>query len=93
MDTFPTVTILSVVNFVENHTLQPHNEIQSQYYHSDHVIIMVHITYRHGVDSTEEKRVILKEYHFYICDDRCYDLSFVQHSFQLFYKHLEDNNI
>ena len=49
---------------------------------------MVHITYRHGVDSTKEKRVILKEYHFYISDDRC-----VQHNFQLFYKHLEDNNI
>ena len=54
---------------------------------------MVHITYRHGVDSTEENRVILKEYHFYISDDRCHDLAFVQHNFQLFYNHLEDNNI
>ena len=41
---------------------------------------MVHITYRHGEDSTEEKRVILKEYHFYISDDMCHDLDFVQHS-------------
>ena len=54
---------------------------------------MVHITYRHGADSTEENRVLLKEYHFYISDDRCHDLDFVQHGFQLFYKHLEDNNI
>ena len=54
---------------------------------------MIHITYKHGADSTEEKRVILKEYHFYISDDRCHDLDFVQHNFQLFYKHLEDNNI
>ena len=92
-DTFPIGTILSVVNFVENYTLQPQNEIQSQYYHSDQVNIIVHITYRHGADSTKENKVILKEYHFYISDDRCHDLAFVQHSFQLFYKHMEDNNI
>ena len=56
-DTFSIGTILSVVKFVENYTLQPHNEIQSQHYHSDQVILMVHITYRYGKDSTEEKRV------------------------------------
>ena len=54
---------------------------------------MAHITYRHGEDSTKENRVILKESQFYISDDRCHDLAFVQHNFQLFYKHLEDNNI
>ena len=32
-DTFPLGTILSVVDFTENYTLQPQNEIQSQYYH------------------------------------------------------------
>ena len=68
-DTFPLKTILSVVDFAENYTLQPQNEIQSQYYHSEQVIIMVHITYRHGKDSNEEKHVILKESHFYISDD------------------------
>ena len=83
-DTFPIGTILSVVDFAENYTLQPQNEIQSQYYHLDGVIIMVHITYRHGEDSTEENMVILKEYHFYISDDMCHDLDFVQHNFQLF---------
>ena len=68
-DTFPIGTILSVVDIAENYTLQPQNEIQSQYDHSDQVSIMVHITYRHGADSTEEKRVILKEYQFNISDD------------------------
>ena len=34
-DTFSIGTILSVVDFAENYTLQPHKEIQSQYYHSD----------------------------------------------------------
>ena len=68
-DTFPLGTILSVVDFAENYTLQPQNQIQSQYYHSKQVSIMVHIMYRHGPNSNEGKRVILKESHFYISDD------------------------
>ena len=92
-DTFPIGTILSVVDFVEKYTLQQQNEIQSQYYHSNQVSIMVHITYRHGADCTKENRVILKEYHFYISDDNCHDLDFSQHRFQLFYNHLKDNKI
>ena len=92
-DTFPIGTILSVVDFVEKYTLQLQNEIQSQYYHLDEVSIMVHITYRHGADSTEENMVILKEYHFYISDDMCHDLDFVQHNYQLLYNHLKDDNI
>ena len=84
MDTFSIGTILSMVDFVEKYTLQLKNEIQSQYYHSYQVNIMVHTTYRHGANSTEEKMVILKEYHFYISDDRCHDLPFLQRIFQLF---------
>ena len=53
--TFPQGTILSVVEFVENYTLQPQNEIQGQYYHLYQVSIMAHITYRHGLDSIGEK--------------------------------------
>jgi len=87
-DTFPLGTILSVVDFAENYTLQPQNEIQSQYYHSEQVSIMVHITYRHGPDSTEEKRVIVKESHFYISDDRTHDIHYMQHCFKLFYDHV-----
>ena len=59
-DAFPLGTILSVVDYVENYTLQQQNEIQSQCYHLEQVSIMVHITNRHGLDSNEEKRVILK---------------------------------
>jgi hypothetical protein len=70
-----------VVDFAENYTLQLQNEIQSQYYHSEKVNIMVHITYRHGPNSNEENIVILKEYHFYISDDWCHDLSYVQNLF------------
>ena len=49
---------------------------------------MVHIMYRHGQDSSEEKRVILKESHFYINDDQTYDIHYVQHFFKLFYDHV-----
>ena len=48
-DTFPSGTILSVVDFAENYTLQIQNEIQSQYYHSNQVSIMVHIVQVHRV--------------------------------------------
>ena len=92
-DTFLIGTMLSVVDFVENYTLQLKNQIQSQYYHLEQVNIMVHITYKHGTDSNEQNKVILKEYHFYISDDWCHDLAYVQHCFQLLYNHLKEKNI
>ena len=84
-DTFPLGTILSVVDFAGNYTLQPQNEIQSQYYHSKQVSIMFHITYKHGPNSTKENQMILKESHFYISDDLTHDFHYVQHYFQLLY--------
>ena len=77
-ENFPIGTILSIVDFAENYTLQPQNEIQSQYYHSDQVSIMVHITYRHGPESSINNRIIKKETNFDISDDRCHDLHYVQ---------------
>ena len=49
---------------------------------------MVHITYRHGPDSNEQKCVILKEIHFYISYDQTHDIHYVQHCFKLFYDHV-----
>jgi hypothetical protein len=54
---------------------------------------MVHITYRHGSDSNEENKVILKKYHFYISDDQCHDLTYVHNLFNLYYNHLNEKNI
>ena len=87
-DTFPHGTILSVVDFAKNYTLEPQNEIQCQYYHSEQVSLMVHIIYRHGPNSSEEQREILKEYHYYISDDRFHDFHYVCHCFIMFYDHL-----
>ena len=80
-DMFPLGTIFSVVDFAKNYSLQPQDEIQSQYYHLEQVSIMVHITYRHGPDSTEDNQVIFKESHFYISDDRNHNFHYVQHCF------------
>jgi hypothetical protein len=85
--------VLLVVDFAEKYTLQPQNGIQSQYYHSEQVGIIVHITYGNGPYSNEENKVILKECHFYISDDRCHELAYVQNLFQLFYNHLKEKNI
>jgi hypothetical protein len=54
---------------------------------------MVHITYRHGPYSNEQNGVILKYYHFYISNDRCHDLAYIQHCFQFFYNHIKEKNI
>lgn len=70
-----------MVYFVEDYTLQPQNEIHSQYYYPKQVSIMVHITYMHGPDSTEENKVILKEIYLYISDDRTHDFHYVQYYF------------
>ena len=68
-DTFPLDTIVSVVDFTENYTLQPQNEVQAKYYTSQQVSIFVHITFMHSPTSTKDDRKILREYHFYISDD------------------------
>ena len=93
MDNVPIGTILSIVDFVENYTLQPQNEIQSQYYHSNQVSIMVHMTYTHGPESRINNRIMHKETKIYISDDRCHDLHYVQHYFQIFYDQLKERDI
>ena len=78
-DTFPIVVIFSVIDFAENYTFSPQKEIQSQYYHSEQVSILVHVSYRHakehidGIQSTVEQWIVIKEAHFYISGDSDHD--------------------
>ena len=64
------------------HLLQK-KEIQSEYYHSDQASIFVHVLYRHsqqdvdGIESMCDNRDVIKEYHFYISDDRTHNTHFV----------------
>ena len=59
--TFVIGTILSVVDFTENYTLAPQDEIQPHYYNSVQVTIYVYIVYKHAPDSIEEDQKILRE--------------------------------
>ena len=68
-DTFPLDVIVSVVEFIENYTLQPQNEVQAKYYTSQQVSIFVHIKFMHSPSSIEDDMKILREYHFCISDD------------------------
>ena len=55
--------------------------------------------YRHaeldvnGFDSNENNHEVIKEYHFYISDDRTHDTCFVQHCFGMLYKELSRRKI
>lgn len=63
------------------------------YYHSTQVSIFVHIAFMHADDSTEEDRKVVREYHFYISDDRTHLSEFVQGCFKFFYDSLRERNI
>ena len=92
-------TIFLVIYFVENYTFVPQKEIQSEYYHSDQVSMLVHILYRHveqnidHIESTSENWHVIKEYNFYISDDRTHDTHFVQHCFGKIYDSLKSRGI
>ena len=66
--------ILSHIDFAENYTCEIQNQIQSMYWCSTQISILVHITYQFKPDG-----VMMKESHFYITDDEKHDSLFVQH--------------
>ena len=92
-DTFSLDTIVLVVDFVENYTLEPQNKVQEKYYTSQQVSIFVYITFIHSPTNTEDDRNILREYHFYISNDRSHSMEFVHGCFQLFYGDLANRGI
>jgi hypothetical protein len=68
MLTLPTDTIISYVDFTKNYFYTMQDKIQSAYWHSYQVTIMVHITCRVDpdfVEGTLDVRII-KESHFWI---------------------------
>ena len=89
-----------MVDFAKNYTFAPQKEIQSEYYHSDQVTIFVHVLYRHAQasidgtrDDTPQSHDVIKEYHFYVSDDREHDTLFVQHCFGLIYDSFKNNGV
>ena len=57
------------------------------------ITIYVHIVYRHAPDSIEEDQKILREYHFYISDNKLYSSEFVQYYFKDFYDNLKERQV
>ena len=96
---FPPGKILLIVDFAENYTFVAQNEIPSEYNHFDQVSMLLHVLYRHveqnvdHIESTSENRHVIKEYHFYISDDRTHDTHFLQHSYDKIYDSLKGHGI
>ena len=88
-----------MVDFAENYTFEAHKEIQSEYYHFDKVSIFFHVLYRHAqhnvynIEKRNDNRHVIKEYHFYISDDRTRDTHYVQHCFDIIYGSLKTHEI
>lgn len=57
------------------------------------VTIYVHIFYRHAPNSIEEDQKILREYHFYMSDNKLHSSKFVQYCFKVFYDNLKERQI
>jgi hypothetical protein len=99
LEVFPPGTILFVVDFVENYTFAAKKVIQSEYYHSNQITIFFHVLYRHdqqsldNIESTNENRHVIKEYHFYISDDRAHDTDYVQNCFDKLHDSLKERGI
>lgn len=70
---------------MKNYTFQIQNEVQSMYWHSYQIFILVQISYylNPNYDPYDEDSRVLNEYHFHVFDDRKHDSEFVQHYFQL----------
>ena len=77
--------LVSHIDFAENYTFAIQNEVQSLYYFSTSVTILVHIT------MWKEAETIMKQTHFYVSDDKSHDSAYVQHCLLLHWDWLEDS--
>jgi len=98
-EVFPPGTIFSVVDFAKNYTFVAQKEIHSDFYHFDQVTIFFHVLYRYAqqsfdnIERTNDNRYAIKEYHFYISDDRAHDTHYIQHCFDKFYDSFKEHRI
>ena len=72
--------------------------MQSEYHHSDQVSIFIHVLYIHAQESIDgsdntQSRDVIKEYHFYVSDDREHETLIVQHCFGLIYDSFKKNGV
>lgn len=83
----PEGVLVSHIDYAENYTFAIQNEVQSMYYFSTSVTILVHITMWREGDQ------IMKQTHYYISDDKSHDSAFVQHCLLLHWDWVQDANL
>ncbi len=79
-----------MADFADNYSFEVQNEMQSMYWHSYQISIIVHISFHHNLapNPYDENLRILIEYHFYILDNHKHDLEFMQHCFKLHWQYM-----
>ena len=85
MCNLPKGIIVSHIDFAKNYEFQIQNEVQSMYYISEYVSLLVHITLQKVRDG-EVELVTKKHMHYYISDDKKHDSLFVQHCLLLHWR-------
>jgi hypothetical protein len=87
----PVNSVLSCVDFNENYTMKVQDEIQTMYYHTTQITILVMVTYRRNpsYDPCIHDSKLLKDIHHFISDEKIHDIAYVQHSFMLHWNFLK----
>lgn len=87
--------VLTHIDFAENYSFEAQNEIQSMYYHSDQVTILVQVTYSldAGADIVDGGVQMIRETHYYISDDRMHDTDFAQHCLMLHWRWMHSKGL
>jgi hypothetical protein len=83
----PTRNLVSHIDFAKNYTFQIQYEVQSMYFFSESLTILVNITLHMGLPSTSgEEGDIIKYSQYYISDDKEHDTFFVQNCLMLYWQ-------
>ena len=87
----PPSSLISCVDFFENYTLKVQNKIQSMYWHNDQITILVHTMYKLNPDwhAKNDESLLLKEFHYYVSNEKMHNSLFVPHCFMLNWDHVK----
>lgn len=93
MKNLPTNVIISHIIFAKNYSFMIHDEIESMFWHSTQVTILVYIILQSVFldDANKGNGEIVKETFFYILDDKEHDTLFVQHYLMLYWERLQNS--
>ena len=78
---------VSHIDFAKNNKFQIQNKVQSMYYMSEYLSLLVHINL-HRVRDINSELITLKHTHYYISYDKKHNNLFIQHSLLLYWRWL-----